>query len=177
MLEALILVYGFPGVGKSTVAPTIAKQLGVPRIAKDTIKEAMWDSLRRPPLVPPLTWSRELGAAAYEAMFRAAAELGPRLLLEAPLDPDRHRATLLELAPTPIEIFLFADPDLVYARHRERLPRQHACHRPHPLPSRKQVVAGLESTKPLRLGGPLLEVDLSKPCAVDGVTAWVRKFF
>lgn len=177
MLDTLILVYGFPGVGKSAVAPRIAEQLGVPRLAKDTIKEAMWDALRRPPLVPPLMWSRQLGAAAYESMFRAAGELGPRLLLEAPLDRERHRATLLKLAPTPIEIFLFADAELVYERHRERLPRQHACHRPHALPTRKQVTAGLETTRPLRLGGPLLEVDLSKPCDVDDVTAWARQFF
>jgi hypothetical protein len=108
--------------------------------------------------------------------FRAAADLGPRLLLEAPLHPERHKSTLLKLAPAPIEIFLFAEAELVYERHRERLPRQHACHRPHPLPTRRQVAAGLESTKPLQLGGPLLEVDLSEPCDVDGVTAWARQF-
>lgn len=175
MLDALVLVYGFPGVGKSTVAPKIADQLGVPRLAKDTIKEAMWDALRRPALLPPLAWSRRLGAAAYEAMFRAATDLGPRLMIEAPLDPERHRATLLELTPSPIEIFLFADADLVYDRHRERLPRQHACHKPHPLPTRRRVAAGLEATRPLRLGGPLLEVDLSEPCDVDAVSAWVRQ--
>jgi predicted kinase len=176
MLDALILVYWFPGVGKSAVAPRIAEQLEVPRLAKDTIREAMWDALRRPPLLPPLMWSRQLGAAAYEAMSRAAVELGPRLLLEAPLDPERHRSSLLELAPTPIEIFLFADAELVYERHRERLPRQHACHLPHPLPTREQVIAGLETTRPLRLGGPLLEVDLSTPYDVAGVTAWARQF-
>lgn len=175
VLESLVLLYGFPGVGKSTVAPAIAEELRLPRLAKDTIKEAMWDATRRPFSVPALAWSRRLGAAAYEAMFRLARELGPALLIEAPLDPARHGAVLLELTPRPpIELFVWARPELVFERHRARLPTQHACHRPHPLPSMGQVEGGLRSTRPLRLGGPLLEIDLSDPCDTTGVADWVR---
>ena len=176
MLDSLILVYGFPGVGKSTVTPRFSTALGIPRLGKDTMKEAMWDALRRPPLLPPLMWSRQLGAAAYEAMFRAAKGLGPRLILEAPLDPVRHRSQILELVSAPIEIFLWADPKLVFDRHRQRLLQQHACHRPYPLPTMRQVTKGMAETKPLRLGGPLLEVDLSQECDIEAVVGWTQQF-
>lgn len=176
MLDSLILVYGYPGVGKSTVTPGFSKALGIPRLGKDTIKEAMWDAMRRPPLLPPLMWSRQLGAAAYEAMFRAAKDLGPRLILEAPLDPAQHRSHILELASAPIEIFLRADPALVFDRHRKRHPQQHACHRPYALPTMQQVTRGMAETKPLRLGGPLLEVDLSEECDTESVIGWIRQY-
>jgi hypothetical protein len=175
MLESLIIVHGFPGVGKSTVAPHLAEKLSVPILAKDTLKEAMWDAMRRPRLLPPLVWSRQLGAAAYEAMFRAAADLRPRLMLEAPLDRDRHAKPLLALAVAPIEIFLFAEPTVVFERHRERLPRQHPSHRPYPLPTLKAVTAGMAATKPLRLGGPVLEIDLTQECDIDDVAAWITR--
>jgi predicted kinase len=68
----LVLLYGYPGVGKSTVGPAIADRLGLPRLAKDTIKEALWDSLARPEALSGLEWSRQLGAAAFEVLWAAA---------------------------------------------------------------------------------------------------------
>jgi adenylate kinase family enzyme len=39
----LIVVTGAPGSGKSTIAVPLAGRLGLPLIAKDDIKEALWD--------------------------------------------------------------------------------------------------------------------------------------
>ena len=45
MPPTLIVVTGAPGSGKSTVAVPLARRLGVPLIAKDDIKEALWDHI------------------------------------------------------------------------------------------------------------------------------------
>lgn len=173
VLEELVLVYGVPGVGKSTTAPGLAGLVGVPRLAKDAIKEALWDSLPRPADLDALTWSRQLGAAAFEVLWSAAADLGPRLMIEAPLDDRWSSPRIRELHLAPIEVFLYARPELVFERHRLRLPSQHACHLPHPLPTLDEVRAGLAATGPLRLGGPVLEVDLSERCDIAAVASWV----
>jgi hypothetical protein len=97
-------------------------------------------------------------------------------MIEAPLDRAFSVPRIRELCRDPVEIFLFASPEAVFDRHRLRLPRQHACHLPHPLPTLDQVHEGLAATKPLRLGGPLLELDVTQPCDVDKVVGWARQF-
>lgn len=43
----IVLVNGAPGSGKTTLASPLGRMLGLPLIAKDTIKEAMADVLHR----------------------------------------------------------------------------------------------------------------------------------
>ena len=40
-----VLVSGLPGSGKSTVAAPLAQALGLPLLARDDIKESLWDAL------------------------------------------------------------------------------------------------------------------------------------
>jgi ribosomal-protein-alanine N-acetyltransferase len=44
-LNAIVVVAGSPGSGKTTLAKGIAVELGIPLISKDTIKEALFDAL------------------------------------------------------------------------------------------------------------------------------------
>jgi predicted kinase len=64
-----VLVAGWPGSGKSTVATALAAELCLPLLAKDEIKEALMDGLGRPGTVAD---SRRLGKAAVLAMLRVA---------------------------------------------------------------------------------------------------------
>jgi predicted kinase len=41
----LVVVHGPPAAGKTTIAREIAERLRLPLIAKDTIKEALFDGL------------------------------------------------------------------------------------------------------------------------------------
>jgi predicted kinase len=56
----LILVTGPPASGKTTLAQPLARQLGVPLLGKDTVKEALFDTLG----TGDRAWSRRLGAPA-----------------------------------------------------------------------------------------------------------------
>ena len=59
-----VLVAGWPGSGKTTLAAALATELGLPLLSKDEIKEALMDGLGRPETVAQ---SRQLGRAAVRS--------------------------------------------------------------------------------------------------------------
>jgi len=123
-------VSGAPGAGKTTLAPPLAKELGLPLFAKDTIKETLHDVLGAPGPVG-LAWSARLGAAAMELLWRLAAD-SPACVLEANFLPghERQRQMLEKLSaagrlievycccPAEVAARRFAERDLTSARHR-----------------------------------------------------------
>jgi len=60
-----VVVSGPPASGKSTLAPMLARELDLPLIAKDTIKDALMSVLP----VPDVEASRQMGRAAVRAML------------------------------------------------------------------------------------------------------------
>lgn len=101
MLASLIVVTGAPGSGKSTVAQPLAARLQLPLIAKDDIKEALWDYLG------PGDRDRflEYGRASYPLMLLIARLLlvaGKSAVVEANFTPDWAANELARLqAETP----------------------------------------------------------------------------
>ena len=73
-LPLLVVVTGPPAAGKTTVARGIAQRLRLPLVEKDTIKEALFDTLG----TGDLAWSRRLGEATYGVIWalREAVESG-----------------------------------------------------------------------------------------------------
>ena len=65
-----VVVSGPPASGKSTLAPVLARELGLPLVAKDTIKDALMSVLP----VPDVEASRQLGRGAVAAMLAVAAD-------------------------------------------------------------------------------------------------------
>lgn len=61
----LVIVGGAPGSGKTTLATLLAKDLGLPLLAKDRIKESLMSSLG----VPDLDTNQRLGSATYDLLF------------------------------------------------------------------------------------------------------------
>jgi hypothetical protein len=90
----LILITGLPGTGKSTLARSVARQLGLPLICKDTIKEPLLDVIG----AADRAESRRLSDASFAVMFALARDcLRARtdVILEGSFRPGQHGADLL----------------------------------------------------------------------------------
>jgi predicted kinase len=69
LVKAFVLVGGWPGSGKTTLARPLATELGVAFLSKDEVKETLMDRLGAPVTVEQ---SREVGVAAVAAVLRVA---------------------------------------------------------------------------------------------------------
>lgn len=87
MIDPTVLfVVGRPASGKTTISRVIAEQLGLPVVAKDAVKEILFDTLG----VGDRAWSVSLGKAAF-ALLDYVIELqlraGSSFLIDAAYNP------------------------------------------------------------------------------------------
>jgi adenylylsulfate kinase-like enzyme len=78
----LVVVTGMPAAGKTTVAESLSRALALPLLARDKLKERLYDTLG----VGDLEWSGRLGDAAFTLLFdlaRVLIESGDAVILEA----------------------------------------------------------------------------------------------
>lgn len=162
-----VVVTGLPGSGKSTVAGPLAEVLVLPLLARDTIKEALWDALGG----GDVAWSRRLGGAAAEAFWRLAIDARA-----AVLDNFFHRAFAhrIEALPGPVvEVHCCCPPDLARDRYLSR--QRHPCH--------FDLTYGADmfdewvrmDSGPLAIpGSPVLTLDTTVAVDVHRVARWVR---
>jgi predicted kinase len=163
----LVLVTGPPGSGKTTLAGPMAGELGLPLIGKDLIKEALFDALG----TGDRAWSRRLGAASFEVLYAVAGAL-PAAVLDANFGAQAV-PRLQGLGARLIEVFCRCPAAEAERRFADRAPGRHPGHVDHTWGPELRAVPG-GGVEPLRLGGPLLEVDTSRPVDVAAVARWVR---
>ncbi|MHB9861870.1 AAA family ATPase [Streptomyces sp. YIM S03343] len=102
--NVFVIVSGLPTSGKSTLSRRLADQLGWPRIDKDAIMEALFDSLG----VGDHTWRHRLSRAGDDLLFTIAAQ-AKQAVLDNWWQP-RHRT------PTPTPAQFPPDRDLLRLR-------------------------------------------------------------
>lgn len=153
----MVIVTGPPASGKTTVAKQLAARLRLPLIAKDTIKEALFDALG----AGDLAWSQRLGEATYLAMLTLAEDTvaaGASLVLEANFVRGGEFATRLAALPARfVQIHCSAPLEVLVERYRsrERHPGHVDSERIDAL--RRAVEAGRHD--PLDLPGETIRID------------------
>ncbi len=159
-----VVVSGPPASGKSTLAPALAERLGLPLLAKDTIKDALMRVLP----VPDLAASRELGRASVVAMLAIAAE-NPGVVLESAWQRSRAIADLRALPGPIVEVFCRCDRPTLETRYRARSVTRSAGH--FDAVRTSDELWGPETTEPVAGGWPVMIVDTTRAVDVEAVAA------
>lgn len=155
-----VVVAGPPGSGKTTLARALAPALGLPLIAKDTIKQALMTVLP----VPDVPASRAIGAASVQVLLAVAAE-SDGAVLESVWHRRRAVDDLLGLPGDVVEVFCRCDPALARRRYTERAGTRAAGHF-----DAERALGELwndEVTEPVAGGWPVIEVDTGRPVGLD----------
>lgn len=159
-----------PSSGKTTVAEGLARRLRLPLIAKDEIKESLYESLG----AGDVAASGRLGVAAYALIFaltRAMLDAGVSVIVEANFFRDMER----EFASLPthrfVQIHCHAPLDVLTERYaaRSRHPGHHDAEKITELPAR--FASGAHGA--LDLPGELIELDTTRPVDLDALATRV----
>ena len=124
MQPVLIVINGIPGSGKTTVARRLSKDLPLPHICKDDIKERLYDVMG----VGDLQWSQDLGAATAEMLLALIDKLLERrrsFIVESAFfkefTADRLATIIKKRHPvTVLEIYCATDPEVRKQRYIAR---------------------------------------------------------
>jgi predicted kinase len=171
-LPLLVVVTGMPSSGKTTVAEGLARRLRLPLIAKDEIKESLYDSLG----AADVATSTRLGRAAYALIFalaRASLDAGASAVVEANFFLE-HEAEFAALpAHRLVQLHCRAPLAVLSERYANR--SRHAGH--HDAEKIRELPARFESGAhdALNLPGDLTEIDTTQPVDLDALAHEIGK--
>ncbi|HEX6679506.1 MAG TPA: ATP-binding protein [Gaiellaceae bacterium] len=179
-MSLLVVVTGPPASGKTTLARSLAGELGLPWIGKDVLKEQLYDVLGSGEELEP----RLEDAARRLLLTVAEAQLAAGLsaIVESNFDRDSDLEPLQRVwrdhhDTQVVQIHCSADVELLLARFSERAASgaRHPGHGDEPEDA-EDVRRDLERGRwdPLDLPGELIEVDLGGDVDVAAVAARIR---
>jgi predicted kinase len=93
---AFILINGMPCTGKTTLGSYLARELSLPLVSKDGIKEVLYDTLG----TLDRAWSQQLGSASMEILYyfiEAELRSGASFIAEANYHADLAGEKLIKL--------------------------------------------------------------------------------
>ncbi len=168
----LVVVTGMPASGKSTVAELVAHRLRLPLIAKDEIKERLFEALGP----GDVDWSNRLGDATYALIFAIARTLldsATSTIVEANFFGGQESDFAALPKHRVVQIHCEAPLDVLLERYGSRV--RHPGH--HDEAKILQLADRFESGahSPLDLGGELISLDTTRPLDEDQLIGRVRK--
>lgn len=165
-LPLLLVVTGMPSSGKTTVAEGIACRLRLPLIAKDEIKESLYESLG----AADVAASADLGRAAYALIFALArACLGSSASVVVEANFFRDQVAEFNALPAHRVVQLHCQAPLAILVERYANRSRHAGH--HDAEKIRELPARFESGvhDALELPGHLIELDTTEPVDLDAL--------
>ncbi|WP_433358769.1 AAA family ATPase [Streptosporangium sp. CA-115845] len=162
-----VIVNGLPGSGKSTLAVPLARELGLPLIAKDVIKDVFLEEFGD----RAATWSGALGRGSIAAMYALAATCRAAVL-DSFFSRAHAPADLGKLPGGLVEVFCRCPSDLARRRYLERAAARHPGHAEADLDGAFDGWISAGQDQPLGLS-PVVEVDTSGRVDISGVARWV----
>src|SRR5580698_3209901 len=168
----IVLVSGAPGAGKTTLASPLALRLGWPLIAKDQIKETLFDSMGG--VGDSLEESRRFGSGAMETLWALAARC-PQVVLEANFRPrsDYERGRLIGLSGRVVEVYCVCPMPEAMRRFKAR--GAAGIHPAHPWRLMDDN-SFAEFDRPMGVG-KLITVDTTGPADIDWIASEVVRSF
>ncbi|GCE12432.1 AAA family ATPase [Tengunoibacter tsumagoiensis] len=172
-LPHLIIVSGPSGVGKTTLAQRLGKDLHLPVLHRDGMMEKLYDALE----MQPETRHPLLNSASFQLTYYMTGILldaGQSLILEATLSrPERSTPEFLALKAqhdfVPLQIACGGDGDVIMQRFLARIKAsdRHPCHRDSRLVTTKPeaILRGYHPT--MDIGGDVIPLDMTDPAALD----------
>ncbi len=166
--RSFVVVSGPPASGKSTLARPLAERLGLPLVAKDTIKESLLATLG----ADDLEQSRRLGRASVAVLYAVAAASPVGAVLEGVFFRTFAVHELRRLRGPIVEIFCRCPRNVALSRYRDRSSTRHAGHL-----DAERVEEELwndDNAQPIAGGWRVIEVDTTAPVHVDTLVSDIR---
>jgi predicted kinase len=166
----VVVVTGPPASGKSSIARDLAERLPAPLIAKDPVKETLFDALG----TGDPDWSRKLGIATYAILFLTLEQelaAGRSCVLEANFDHNEASAQLAAIQLRhpfrALQIVCTASRELLIDRFISRAGSRHPGHIDDE--RLEDVIESIDAGRwrALELDGETIEVDTTDWSTVD----------
>lgn len=163
--RTLIVITGASCAGKTTLAELLGRELSLPVIHRDVLKETLFDTLG----CGDRAWSRTLGGASYDLLFNVLETLlraGCPCIAESNFEAGRATNRLRGLCETynftPMEILCTADLETLRRRYQARLASRHVGHVDHLNAASNEASWTSERHGSLNLGGWSIRVDTTR---------------